>query len=94
MRGPTNWLVLCSSAALLLTATKLPGGPGSGEMQGEPPLAAGENLLDFTYLPREHSDRMVISALLTIRESTIHSPEAAPLLQFGFLAAGDPDPAR
>jgi hypothetical protein len=91
MRRPLNWLVVWSSALLLLTAMKLPGGSGSGtsDTLDHPPMVASEQLLTFAYLPRETSARAVIPALLTTSDSEMSSIESAPLLQFELLANPD-----
>lgn len=80
MRRPMSWLVVWSSAALLLTAMKLPGGSGN------PPKTAGEPRLTYAYLPRENSTPAVIPALLTTRGSAMPGAGSAPLLQFELLA--------
>lgn len=85
MRRPVNWLVAGSSALLLLTAMKLPGGSGS-DTRDNLPMVASDPLLTFAYLPREHSTRAVIPALLTTRESGMSSIESRPLLRFELLA--------
>ncbi len=87
MRRQANWLVAWSSALLLLTAMKLPGGSGSGTRDtfGNLPMVASEHLLTFAYLPRETSARAVIPALLTTSDSGMSSIESAPLLQFELL---------
>jgi hypothetical protein len=92
MRRPVNWLVASSSAILLLTAMKLPGGAGSGggDSRDPSPMVASEaHQITFAYLPRDHFKRAVIPALLTTRESGMSSIESPPLLQFELL--GNPD---
>jgi hypothetical protein len=87
MRRPVNWLVVCSSAILLLTAMKLPGGPGSSgsDTHDTAPMVTREHQLTFAYLPREDAARAVIPAVLTTRESGMSSIDS-PLLQFELLA--------
>jgi hypothetical protein len=82
MRRPVNMLVVCSSAMLL--------GPGSSgsDTHDTSPLVASEHQLNFAYLPREHSTRAVIPALLTTSKSGMSSVESPPL-QFELLASPD-----